>query len=320
MTMSAERREEVAAWFAARRRIIMTVEERAAFEAWSADPENLKALNAATNLWDKMAVLKDAQEPAPPVAAGRPARWRLATVAACLGAALLGSGAITVYASEPLAFAKTTATVVGEQRAQTLSDGSVINLNVATRVDYRLRARSRTVRLREGQVLFAVQEDNHRPFRVWVGDYEVRALGRAFDVKYRDGEAQIQVCEGAVAIAFRNGPQAGRIVARLEAGQKIRLPPSGDLNTPQPLIQRVAVQDVAEWRVGTIAYEDASLAEVVADLNRVFPQSITIADKSLASRRVNLRLQLTDRANTVRTLNDLLGEDIEGRKRADVLR
>ena len=313
MRISADRREAAAAWFAAQRRAVMSIEERAAFDAWRADPENLAALNAMHELWGEMSVLKGARIPLESsVAQGR--RFALgAAVAACLAL----SGLFVSWATQPLAFAETARTRVGEQRSETLPDGSVVNLNVATRIEYKMHSRSRDVRLREGQALFVVQKDASRPFLVRAGDYEVRAVGTAFDVRQRDGATQVAVQEGVVLVTRLKGPQAGVAVARLRAGERLDLRPVAHASElAVPVVKAVPVQSVAEWRMRTVTYEDATVAQVVEDLNRFFPQPIEIEDQSLAARRVTIRLQVADRESTVRTLDALLGADLDAKGQA----
>jgi transmembrane sensor len=311
MKMPSDRREAAAAWLAAQRRVVMSIEERAAFEAWREDPENLKALNAMQALWDDMAILKGE---APPLAipVRRVAdRRRPAALAAAAGLIVVSLGALSLYASGPLAFARSATTGIGEQKSTTLPDGSVVSLNVATRLEYRMHPDSRDVRLREGQALFVVEKDKTRPFLVRAGDYEVRAVGTAFDVQVRNGDTQVAVQEGVVAVVSLRGSRAGQEVARLKAGEKVDLRGTTAPAAAQPQIQTVAVQDVAEWRLRTLAYADAPLSEVVSDLNRYFPDPIVIGDPSIADRRVTLRLQISDRSTTLKTLDALLGEDIE---------
>ncbi|WP_332767742.1 FecR family protein [Phenylobacterium sp.] len=300
-----ERREAAAAWFAVQRRAVMSIEEREAFDAWRADPQNLAALNAMHELWGEMAALKAVQ----PVLRTPSLQRRRIAVGATGGIAVAVAGLLAVTAIQPMAYAQSASTAIGEQRSRTLPDGSVVNLNVATRIDYKMQDDRRNVRLREGQALFVVHKDKDRPFLVTAGDYEVRAVGTAFDVRLRDGATEIAVQEGVVLVTALKGPRAGQPIARLEAGQKLELPatPAAASATPEP----IAIQSVAEWRLRTVSYEDASVAEVVADLNRFFPQPIEISDPTLGRRRITIRLQVEDRESTLRTLNALLGVPVE---------
>jgi transmembrane sensor len=301
MKIDKERREQAAAWFAAQRRAAMSLDERAAFDVWRADPQNLAALNAMHELWGEMAAIKGVQ-PALRLPSHRFRRVGGAALAACVVAALATVLAINLDPAE------TAKTAIGEQRSAMLPDGSTVEMNVATRIDYKMEPDRREVNLREGQALFIVKPDKTRPFLVRVGDYEVRAVGTAFDVRQRDGATQVSVQEGVVAVKALRGEMQGQVVAQLAPGQTLRLPA---VMREQPKPQTVAVQTVAEWRRRTVTYEDASIADVVTDLNRFFPRPIEIADPALAKRRVTLRLQVEDRETTLQTLSALLGVRVE---------
>ena len=313
MTRSDERRE-AADWFAKQKRAVMSVEERGDFDAWRQNPRNLAALNAMHELWGEMAALKGAE----PALEARPLRRRVLGGAAV--AASIALGGLAAFATfQPLAFAQTEQTAIGEQRARTLPDGSVASLNVVTRIDYRMHGDRRDVRLREGQALFVVRDDKNRPFLVHSGDYEIRAAGGgAFDVRLRDGAAEVSVQDGAVQVIPTRGKDAGHVIATLAAGRRLRLAADA-LDATPPKTEIVSPQSVAEWRLRTVTYRDVTVAEAVEDLNRFFPRAIEVADPALAGRRVTLRLQAADREEVLRTLSALLGAQVERRERADVL-
>lgn len=315
MKLSDERREQAAAWFARQRRVAMSIEERAEFDAWRADPQNLAALNAMHELWGEMVGLKEARLRRAPA---RQPRRATAIVAASV--ALAAASLVTFSLVQPLAFAQSERTAIGEQRTKTLPDGSVVNLNVLTRIDYRMAARRRDVRLEDGQALFVVHKDAKRPFFVRAGNYEIRSVGTEFDVRLRDGAAEISVQEGIVLVRAVAGVRAGQVVARLLAGQKLDLPAASSADTtPPPRLETVPVQSIAEWRLRAVSYEDVSVGEVVTDLNRYFPRPIEIADPALARRRVTIRLQVSDREETLRTLSALLAARVSPGDDADVL-
>lgn len=54
-----DRLEEAARWFAARRRGVMTVEERDRYKAWSADPGNAAAIMRLNRTWSALGVAED---------------------------------------------------------------------------------------------------------------------------------------------------------------------------------------------------------------------------------------------------------------------
>ena len=118
MRLSTDRREAAAAWFAAQRRAVMSVEERAAFDDWRADPQNLAALNAMHELWGEMAAIKAA---GPQLRASvRRRRIGFVAAAAAVAVATVGAGAVSLAFLQPFAFGRTEKTRVGEQRTDAM--------------------------------------------------------------------------------------------------------------------------------------------------------------------------------------------------------
>ncbi|MGE5500767.1 MAG: FecR family protein [Ignavibacteriales bacterium] len=294
-------RDEAAAWFAALRRGPMTLDERAAFDAWRSDPKNQAALGGMHELWGELSGLRDMGVTAPkPARPGR--RW--AAIAASV-AVLIGGASVALL--HP--FGHTIRTHVGEQRTASLDDGSVVGLNVATKVSYDITPERRSVRMDDGEAVFFVKKDTRRPFLVRAGDYRIGGTG-TFNVRCRDGDLDVAVTDGVLTVADLHG----RKLADLAAGQRLRLSPDG-----RPVVTPVDAASVAEWRLRIVGYEDATVGQVVEDLNRFYDRPIEVDDPGLAARRVTLRLQVEDRERTLKTLGDLLGAEIERGPQADLL-
>jgi transmembrane sensor len=209
-----------------------------------------------------------------------------AAAAAGIGFVLLPSRG-ELYRTEP-----------GEQRRITLADGSSVMLNTASRLRVRMTDTERRLTLEEGQAFFRVAKDSSRPFRVFAGNDEVRAIGTAFDVR-RDGDrARVVLVEGVVAIyrgtehkpaeapKVLNHPMAvapeDHLLAVLEAGQQAVLAPDAPV--------QVASVDLAKaqaWRFGRLILDSAPLGDTVADLNRYGGKQIVLADSSLETLRIS---------------------------------
>jgi transmembrane sensor len=311
MMLEEKTREEAASWFAAMRRGPMSLEERDAFDRWRAHPVHQAALSHMHELWGEVSAIKELGVVAP-----RPGvRVRRLAAAFAAGLVLAGAG-VTALVVRP--FEARVETDVGEQRIANLSDGSVVGLNVVTKVAYDMKSQDRSVRLKEGEAVFFVKKDATRPFKVRAGDYEIRALGTAFNVQCRDSVVDVAVMEGLVSVVALKGPRAGEEVARIAAGQRLKLPDAGALTTAPPP-QPTSAAGVAEWRLRIVSYQDTSVAAVVEDLNRYFERPVVVEDEALASRRITIRLQVQDRDRTLRNLTAMLGAQIETQQRADLL-
>jgi transmembrane sensor len=298
------RQDEAAAWFAAERAGVMLVEQRAAFDAWRADPRNQAALDAMRELWDDLAVLKGAA-PEPAASAPRPTRTRgrLAAMAA-LVLLVIGASGTAWWLLQP--GPASIVTVAGQQKSQSLPDGSVIAVNVASTVAYDISDKERSVTLAQGEAAFSVRADPARPFVVRTGDYEIRAVGTAFNVRQRDGVIDVAVSEGKVEICRAAGAAGAAVLTRLAAGELLRFPatfsPATFDGSPKP----VPVGQISEWRMRIVTYEDAPVSEVIEDFNRYFDQKLTVEDADLRKRRVTVRLRVDDRVHAIETLASLL--------------
>lgn len=223
-----------------------------------------------------------------PAAAQRHGRrwtpWLGAAVAATVTAAV-GLG---VWTEMPRPYAIETAN--GEQRTVALADGSSIVLAGGTRV--RLdHADARTASLERGEALFRVRHDVRHPFTVAAGELRLVDLGTLFDVKASGTRTVVGVAEGAVMV----DPDGARL--RLDPGQAVIATGSS--------LQRATVEPAAVggWRDGRLAYDDAPLAEVAADLTRQLGRRV-VASPAIATRTFHGTLDV----GTVRDRPALLGQ------------
>ena len=95
----------------------------------------------------------------------------------------------------------------GEQRRQSLPDGTQLVLNSGSAVDVIYAETERRLRLYAGEILVTTQSDTDvpaRPFRVQTAQGELRALGTRFSVRQFDDFTRVAVLEKTVEITPRN--------------------------------------------------------------------------------------------------------------------
>ena len=302
-TPKPSRQDQAAAWFAAERAGVMLVEQRAEFDAWRADPRNQVALDAMRELWDDLAILKGDQPKPSPATATR----RLLPIGLALAIGVIGLVATTTLLQQGAA--TTISTVAGQQLTQSLPDGSLLAVNVASNVSYKVTSKQRQVTLVHGQAAFSVRADPLVPFVVRAGRFEVRAVGTAFDVRRRDGVIEVAVSEGRVEVC-QVGGSGSIVLLTLIAGQKLSLQDSSSGVTVEPSPVSVQPAQVAEWRSRIVTYEDATVRDVVEDFNRYFDQKLLVAQPELLMKRVTIRLRVDDRGRAIETLARLLDAQV----------
>jgi len=305
--------KEAADWFAALRKGAMSLDERQRYDSWRAHPANQAALNRMHELWGELSAIREMDIPR----AVEPRRKRglvIGGVAAALAVVLAGSGYWYVVGRS------TIVTGIGEQQTATLSDGSVVALNVVTRLHYDMGAKLRQVALADGEAAFFVKKDHSRPFIVHAGGYQVRAVGTAFNVSDRDGLFDVAVKEGVVAVQRDGG---GGPEIHIAAGQQfhVPVPAAGSVALAPALanVSSVAPQSVDEWRLRIVSYQDAPTRTIVQDVNRFYDKPVALASEELASRRVTLRLKMDERSETITNLANMLDADVREQNGVDTL-
>lgn len=261
----------------------------AAFEAWlDADPRRVEDYGAVK------ALARDSQAlraefvgdlnliPRAPKARRRPRGVWLAPVLGGLAAVVL---AIMVWSPrDPMAGAATYQTAVGQIREVVLVDGSHVTLDTATTLRARLDGSVRRISLDRGTAYFAVAHDRAHPFQVALADRQVIVTGTHFTTALRGDQARVAVLEGSVAVSrVRPGrADALRDAARLKPGDQV------SYRAGAPLVREARIDPAraAAWREHRLIFEDAALADVVAELSRYTDTRIRIADPALGRRRV----------------------------------
>ena len=190
-------------------------------------------------------------------------------------------------------------TMPGEQRTLALADGSEVVLNTDSRLRVEMVESERRLFLDRGQVFFRVARDATRPFRVFVGDDEVRALGTAFDVRRIGNSVHVILEEGKVAI-FRDltdeqrktasAQEAGtpRILAAPEPETILRPGERAELVPATPVArQQVDVRKTQAWRFGRMILDETPLGAAIDDLNRYGGREVVLSDPQIRGLRVS---------------------------------
>ncbi len=315
----------------------LTAQGEAEFQAWlEADLRHREAYALFQAGWDRFEpmaeeiALREAAQidvtlAAPSVALERPSpRWwqrRLlqpmlsyAAIAACLAAAL-GLWSVNNRPAAPLAIPAPC-----EQRV--LPDGSIIELNrnAAVSVDY--SGVERRVRLLRGEANFQVAKNKDRPFIVSAGSVQVRAVGTAFNVRLEPAAVNVLVTEGKVRVDAPKEQNAGGAApvtsapasfdlvhsTLLEAGQKATVPlvaanPAPDVVTLAP----AQMEQELLWQPKILDFDNATLAEIVAEFNRRNPVHLIIDQDSTAERRMTANFRSDNMEGFVRLLESDFG-------------
>lgn len=300
--------EQAAAWVVRLSSDQRTSQDDVRFEQWlDEDPGNLKRFEDGLALWDELGALRgnheahealgqlyDADPCDPEEEPWRPSRRAfIGGGVTALAAALAGVLVLPKVLSSGLQVYET---AKGEQRRIALADGSSVMLDTATRIHVDLTDAERRITLEHGQAFFDVARDPERPFRVFAGRDEIRALGTAFEVRYEGGSARVILEEGKVAV-FRGGAEkpleprpshelaAKRADVVMEPGQEVSL--ASATVAAEPKVAPVDLSKTNAWRDGELVFDDVSLLSAVTEVNRYGGREIVLADPRLRDLRIS---------------------------------
>ena len=221
------------------------------------------------------------------------------------------------------------ATKIGDQHRITLDDGSRMTLNTDTRVRVKFGADKRDVDVLQGEALFEVAKDARRPFIVHAGASEVVAVGTVFSVRLAAGgdhladALAVTLVEGKVVVrpdpsAWTAGLAPAEPV-QMNAGDRVRL--AGTSATqggpPKEQLDRPRIDQLLAWKRNEAEFDDVSLADAAAEMNRYSRTPIVLmGDAALSQLRISGRFHTGDSAGFARNVcavHGLMLQERDGR-------
>ncbi|MEB6588758.1 MULTISPECIES: FecR family protein [Pseudomonas] len=188
-------------------------------------------------------------------------------------------------------------TAFGERRQVDLPDGSHLELNGSTQLQVDFSAGQRHIRLSAGEVMFTVAHDSGRPFVVDTAQGSVTVTGTRFDVRLDPASTRVAVEQGSVRVQGQ-----GASLAQLTAGQGSHIDEHGKVAAPYA----VNTAALTAWRQGKLVFDNATLAEVVAEASRYRSQPLRVAPGKVAQLRLSSTFSTDDTDALLRALPSIL--------------
>jgi transmembrane sensor len=172
-------------------------------------------------------------------------------------------------------------TAVGERLTVALPDGSSATLNTASRLRLAYTSSERRLILERGQALFHVAKGQARPFVVEALDRIVTAHGTVFDVRIAPGKTvKVSLLEGSVSVAKASAPDRTETMLQPD---DVLLASSGEVRVARD----PDIEKEVSWRDGLIIFEDESLDDATAEVNRYVRTPIVLGDDRLRRIRIS---------------------------------
>jgi transmembrane sensor len=306
--LNALESREAAALFIARRAEGLTDGEQQLLAAWLAKDEgHRRQFEIADRAWQSFdnsggdeilaAMRKHALLPRRRSAP----RWLPAAAAAAVLALAVGMAWLLRPAAETFEYASARDGVKEVQ----LPDGSSMTLDGESAVSGRFDSTSRRLELQRGRALFAVASDASRPFSVTAAGRRVVAVGTRFDVNLLTDGLTVSLLEGRVNVESLDASSAP--VALLAGQQYVERGGKVEIRT-----LGAATDTAISWQKGLVNFDDQTLADAVAVMNRYSPEQIVISDADVASLRVSGQFRAGDSRRFAETLAEMHGLRVVG--------
>jgi len=230
-------------------------------------------------------------------------------VAAFAAASVLGGGALVMlngphYRDDGL---QTYSTGLGGHQIITLADGSQIELNTDTRLRAEITAHRRFVTLERGEAFFQIVHDEKRPFVVQAGGQRITDLGTQFLARRETGRLEVDLVEGKARVDTTG--QNARSALLLPGDRAIAT--ANELSVTKKAPHKL--QEQLGWRRGVIVFDNATLADAAAELNRYNQQKIVIVGSGVGQLTLNATLPANNVGLFVRSARTLFNLQVENR-------
>lgn len=274
---------EAAEWMARLGADACSDEDRAHFNAWrELSPVHVAAFEAAQSAWGELAFT--------PRSPSRERSLDRRALLAGAGVAGVGGG----FFAWGVAAARTYETKVGERRRIEIERGLVIELDALSRVTVS-RGGGR-VALEQGRACVTVEG---RPMSAKMGGCTFAAENAVFDMECDEG--------GLVRMALLSGEGLLKGRRGLDAAEPLNAPML--LDGREMTLTRLdadALQQLTSWRSGRVVFDDDTLAEAIAVMNRYDTRELRLDGAAAAHLRVSGMFQVGDNGRFAETLSAIL--------------
>ena len=319
-----DRLKRAARWLVQAQDKAFTSEDQKMLEIWlEKDPANRKAFEEMNDVWAHVGVLEPVFAPEKKYAPremlthqceaeGRTSlkalfnlffRSNKIIAAACISLAILLLFCLPVfkmYFVEPVKTFYPYSTATGEQKTVTLSDGSILKMNVSSSISVCMSQRYRRVEMNNGEVFFTVKPDSGRPFEVHTSKGLVRVIGTAFNVRDRKGRVAVDVDHGKVKVW--NAPKgSGEMRVRaltLLSGQGANINSNGRLAP----VRTSNIQQVLAWQQQQAVFKNTPISSVLQELALYHNVNIKLARKDLGQKKVTGTFDMHNLEQTLRII------------------
>ena len=308
-------REAAIAWFLRMQQMDIEHPDRSKFEAWlMLDASHQQAYQAVSEVWegfDSTSDLKSldaamAQKAFLEQQRSRKLSQSITGVLSILLIAVFSLFGYHTWQAQPtleiVAIAE-----VGQVKAQTLEDGTKLNINANSEVEVTYYRNKRLVKLNRGEVIFEVARDESRPFIVDSGYGRITVLGTRFAVNRLQKRTRVSVDHGRV--------QFEAVDANGSVSQSPLILKNGEVAELQqnqmPKRTAQCASDAFSFAKGTISFDKAGLDEIAETLSRYRKPAVRLQSSLEDDTQITAVIKVQDIEKFIANLPDMAAVQVK---------
>jgi transmembrane sensor len=203
---------------------------------------------------------------------------------------------------------RTYATALGGHDVLKLPDGSQVELDTDTVLRVSLDDK-RKVWLDKGQAYFQIAHDPAHPFTVTAANRKVTVLGTKFLMRQEPQRLEVSVMEGRVRLESSEGTGQQRSALLTLGDDAVATQTAMVVTRKTP---RARAEETA-WRRGLLIFDQQTLEQAAAELNRYNTRKLVIADRQAAGLIIGGTFRTNDVEAFTRVVREILGVRISTR-------
>ncbi|MGV8096584.1 MAG: FecR family protein [Mangrovibacterium sp.] len=164
-----------------------------------------------------------------------------------------------------------------------LPDGTAVWVNSGSKITYHANGFTQAVRevQLDGEAYFEVAKNEKVPFYVRTGLVNVKVTGTSFNVKAFSGSGSFEtvLSEGSIELDFNVKYKSQQL--KLKPGERAVF----DAERKKLVVQNVNPYIYSAWRNGEIIFQDATLSDLIKELERIYNVKFKLNDPALGNYR-----------------------------------
>jgi len=177
-------------------------------------------------------------------------------------------------------------TKIKEFKQLQLPDSTIVYLNANSTLEVEqdfTKQSERRVKL-IGEAFFDVKKDQKHPFKIQVGELQVKVLGTSFNINANEASSGIKV---SVKSGKVNVSKKDTVLASLVVDQELVF----DKSTKVFEVLKDKDNAKALWREGIVILDRATFSEVCATINNIYGVQLKSNNKNVLSERYNFTIR-----------------------------